>query len=269
MNEMEIDGFSRRAIEDIIEISDEDEADRAAYEASKKRNLKTIRVKKEKRDLGVQIVSNDVIRRQFMPIQLPAQNEVDISTSNTEFDDECNNSMAMANETSTTFFSTSDRTPSATVVDNGDVELPKTNDFLDDFRENQCDNVNANTLSGINGMHDDIYVENLQSDVSRASNLNSQMMSENNSNYMYSTAESELNSPYAFLEPQQAIDMFKKPDGSTPNRFTTHGYSYNYCQVSPVHNETLGATNGLVYGDDEPILNRPTSGFSDFYLDNR
>lgn len=84
---MEIDGFSRRPKTDLIEISDEDEAEREAYEATKKRNRKNITVKTKQRYLGAKIVSNDVIRQQYRPIQLSAQNGVDISTSNVGFND--------------------------------------------------------------------------------------------------------------------------------------------------------------------------------------
>lgn len=119
------------AIDEIIELSSEDESDIGRYAA---KNLNIARIKKEKRHSGAKIISNEVIRQ-----MLVTQNAMPIHTTATRFD-VVNDIQCPANNQ---------------LSPNYEPEFPinhESSPFLNDLTNN-CHSVDTNTIQVETAIH--------------------------------------------------------------------------------------------------------------------
>lgn len=125
------------AIDEIIELSSEDESDIGRYDAKK---LNIARIKKEKRDSGAKIISNEVIRQ-----MLATQNAMPTHITATRFDVVNDIQRPANNQLSPNY------EPEFPINHDSNVEV-QSSPFLNDLTNN-CHSADANTIQVETAIH--------------------------------------------------------------------------------------------------------------------
>lgn len=150
-DEEPMDGLSRRPINsEVIVLSSDDEADPEPNRAPS-----PVQIKREKRDFGLQIISNDMIRQGFMSIGNTAEVSTTVNALPNETNDEYNVRMAAAGQP---IFNTSTNHNTLgalrTIEDTyNSIGLDEDNDLRMNNYSNQYGNVDSSTSPHFKSMH--------------------------------------------------------------------------------------------------------------------